>query len=116
MPFKLVFCEASEVASTKTLILNFESPHSVRAGLGVSFVGGALKERRRRRGEKGLSKRAFLEIPFLLCQLKVLRWFGCMFPGTKICQKPEPGYTRIFPGTKNRNQSTCGCSRYQKPE
>ena len=31
----------------------------------------ALKERRRRRAEKWLSKRVFLESPFLLCPLKV---------------------------------------------
>ena len=39
----------------------------------VSQSGGAPKERRRRRAEKRLSKRAFLESPFLLCTLKVFR-------------------------------------------
>ena len=33
------------------------------------------KERRRRRAEKRLSKRVFLESPFLLCLLKVFRTF-----------------------------------------
>ena len=37
--------------------------------------GGAPKERRRRRAEKRLSKRVFLESPFLLCSLKVFRTF-----------------------------------------
>ena len=37
--------------------------------------GGAPKERRRRRAEKRLSKRVFLESPFLLCPLKVFRTF-----------------------------------------
>ena len=35
--------------------------------------GGAPKERRRRRAETWLSKRVFLECPFLLCPLKVFR-------------------------------------------
>ena len=35
--------------------------------------GGAPKERRRRRAEKRLSKRVFLESPFLLCPLKVFK-------------------------------------------
>ena len=34
-------------------------------------TGGAPKERRRRRAEKWLSKRVFLESPFLLCLFKV---------------------------------------------
>ena len=37
--------------------------------------GGAPKERRRRRAGKRLSKRVFLESPFLLCPLKVFRTF-----------------------------------------
>ena len=46
-------------------------------GLGSFFLpesqgfGSAPKERRRRRAEKRLSKRVFLESPFLLCTLKV---------------------------------------------
>ena len=35
------------------------------------FCGGALQERRRRRAENRLSKKVFLESPFLLCSLKV---------------------------------------------
>ena len=35
------------------------------------FFQGAPKERRRGRAEKRLSKRVFLESPFLLCPLKV---------------------------------------------
>ena len=37
--------------------------------------GGAPKERRRGHAEKRLSKRMFLESPFLLCSLKVFRTF-----------------------------------------
>ena len=40
-----------------------------------NLYGGAPKERRRRRAEKRLSKRVFLESPFLLCSLKVFRTF-----------------------------------------
>ena len=29
-------------------------------------------------------------------------------------QKPERGYIRMFPGTKNRNEGTCGCSPVPK--
>ena len=36
---------------------------------------GVPKERRRGREEKRLSKRVFLESPFLLCSLKVFRTF-----------------------------------------
>ena len=39
-------------------------------GLKNAKNGGAPKERRRRRVEKRLSKRVFLESPFLLCCLK----------------------------------------------
>ena len=39
------------------------------------YSGGAPKERRRGRAEKRLSKRVFLESPFLLCSLKVFRTF-----------------------------------------
>ena len=38
-------------------------------------MGGAPKERRRRRAGKRLSKRVFLESAFLLCSLKVFRCF-----------------------------------------
>ena len=44
-------------------------------GLSLIMLGGAPKERRRRRAEKPLSKRVFLESPFLLCPLKVFRTF-----------------------------------------
>ena len=37
----------------------------------ITFFKSAPKERRRRRAEKRLSKRVFLESPFLLCPLKV---------------------------------------------
>ena len=40
-----------------------------------SLDQGAPKERRRGRAEKRLSKRVFLESPFLLCSLKVFRAF-----------------------------------------
>ena len=39
------------------------------------FFQGAPKEPRRGRAEKRLSKRVFLESPFLLCSLKVFRTF-----------------------------------------
>ena len=42
---------------------------------------GAPKERRRGRAEKRLSKRVFLESPFLLCSLKVLRTFQVVLRG-----------------------------------
>ena len=37
--------------------------------------GDAPKERRRGRAEQRLSKRVFLESPFLVCSLKVFRTF-----------------------------------------
>ena len=54
--------------------------HSIffnRKSLKRGSYGGAPKERRRRRAEKRLSKRVFLESPFLLCPLKVFRTFRC---------------------------------------
>ena len=42
---------------------------------GLIIYGSAPKERRRRRAQKRLSKRVFLESPFLLCPLKVFRTF-----------------------------------------
>ena len=41
----------------------------------LKVFGGAPKERRGGRAEKRLSKRVFLERPFLLCSLKVFRIF-----------------------------------------
>ena len=46
---------------------------SCAAGRGNFSFGP--KERRRRRAEKRLSKRVFLESPFLLCSLMVFRTF-----------------------------------------
>ena len=57
------------------------SPGSLKALLFPSLLnkvennGGAPKERRRRRAEKRLSKRVFLESPFFLCPLKVFKTF-----------------------------------------
>ena len=39
--------------------------------------------------------------------------FWRMFHST---QKPEQGYIRMFPGTKNRNKGAFGCSPAPKPE
>ena len=50
------------------------SNKSKRARAGIC-TWGALKERRRCRAEKRLSKRVFLESPFSLCPLKVFRCF-----------------------------------------
>ena len=50
-------------------------PRDINLSRRALWVGGALKERRRRRAEKRLSKRVFLESPFLLCPLKVFRTF-----------------------------------------
>ena len=40
-----------------------------------NFGARQIKERRRGRAEKRLSKKVFLESPFLLCSLKVFRTF-----------------------------------------
>ena len=40
-------------------------------------------------------------------------WVSRMFPGTK---NRNEGTFGCSPGTKNRNKGTFGCSRYQKPE
>ena len=44
-------------------------------GIDLGINQSAPKERRRRRAEKRLSKRVFLESPFLLCPLKFFRCF-----------------------------------------
>ena len=53
---------------------NFATTHfpAERRGLSPWNFQGAPKERRRGRAEKRLSKRVFLESPFLLCPLKVI--------------------------------------------
>ena len=56
----------------KVYVLKVYVPFSC---LNNAVYGGAPKERRRRRAEKRLSKRVFLESPFLLCPLKVFRTF-----------------------------------------
>ena len=49
------------------------TPSNTNFGHFSDIFGDAPKERRRRRAEKQLSKRVFLDSPFLLCPLKVFR-------------------------------------------
>ena len=53
-----------------------------QGGFVSGLFGGRAKERRRGRAEKRLSKRVFLESPFLLCSLKVFRTFQVFWEQT----------------------------------
>ena len=57
--------------------LNIANLHELQKQqwLWLYSIQGAPKERRLGRAEKRLSKRVFLESPFLLCSLKVFRTF-----------------------------------------
>ena len=56
-------------------LINGNLPRQTNFWAGGCSTGGAPKERRRHRAEKRLSKRVFLESPFLLCPLKVFKIF-----------------------------------------
>ena len=72
-PLNVAFCPERQRSGQDRAVLE----KSMRANdpITTNKIGGAPKERGRRRAEKRLSKTVFLESPFLLCPLKAFRCF-----------------------------------------